>query len=213
MYISSKAMFITFEGIDGCGKSSQTKRLLERLNDEGIKTILVREPGGTPISEEVRDILLDKRSKGMSNRTEALLMTASRAQLTHELVQPNLEKGNWVIADRYADSTLAYQGGGRKIDLDWLIQLNHFATFGIQPNLTFVVDVMPEEAFRRKTGENDRIESEGILFQNEVRKKYADLIKLFPDRIVLVDGHKSEEEIHNTIWEELLRRKYFNEKK
>ncbi len=206
-------MFITFEGIDGCGKSSQTKRLLQRLNSDGIKTILVREPGGTPISEKVRDILLDNRSKGLSDRTEALLMTASRAQLTHETVIPNLECGHWVIADRYADSTLAYQGGGRKIDLDWLIQLNHFATFGIKPDLTIVVDVMPEEAFRRKTGENDRIESEGIVFQNEVRKKYGELIKLFPDRIVLVDGHKSEEDIHNAIWEELVRRNFFNEKK
>ena len=213
MFISNQAKFIAFEGIDGCGKSSQIKRLLRRLNDVPIQTILVREPGGTHISEKIREILLDKRIHDMSGRTEALLMTASRAQLTQEMIQPNLKKGSWVLADRYADSTLAYQGGGRNLDLDWLIQLNHFATNGLQPDLTFVVDVLPEEASRRKTGENDRIEAEGIVFQNEVRRKYTELIKLFPDRIVLVDGHLSKEAIHEHIWNELLRRELLYEEK
>lgn len=206
-------MFITFEGIDGCGKSSQARNLLQKLNDKGIQTVLVREPGGTPISEEIRDILLDKRSKGMSGRTEALLMTASRAQLTYETVIPHLRNGHWVIADRYADSTLAYQGGGRKIDMEWLIQLNQFATFETQPDITFIVDVMPEEALRRKMGEDDRIESEGVAFQHEVRKKYTELAKRFPERIFIVNGHLSEEEIHVQIWNELLRRNFIDETK
>ncbi|MCH7613326.1 MAG: dTMP kinase [Candidatus Marinimicrobia bacterium] len=207
MSISSKARFISFEGIDGCGKSTQAKLILEKLNKKGCKTILVREPGGTRISESIREILLTKGMDELQDRTESLLMTASRAQLTDEVIIPNLDIGNWVIADRYADSTLAYQGGGRNLDLDWLIKLNDFATAELHPNLTFIVDVLPEEGFRRRhSSEPDRIEKAGLELQKKVRKMYLGLAKRFPERIMIVDGHETIEDIHRIIWQEIKRR-------
>ncbi len=209
MSISTRSRFISFEGIDGCGKSTQAKMLLERLNNEGCKTILVREPGGTRISESVREILLTKGMDELEDRTEALLMTASRAQLTDEVIRPNLEKGNWVIADRYTDSTLAYQGGGRNLNLDWLIELNTFATDGLLPDVTIVVDIVAEEGERRrKKNIEDRIEKAGIELQQNVRKMYSELAKRFSDRIFIVDGHESAENINELIWKEISRR-YF----
>ncbi len=206
---TSKGIFITFEGIDGCGKSTQVKMLVEALNKHQRKTILVREPGGTNISEEIRDILLHRHLADICDRTEALLMTGSRAQLTYEVILPNLNQGKNVIADRYYDSTLAYQGGGRELDLDWLIKLNQFATYDLEPNVTFFVDVLPEEAIRRKSQEPDRIERAGIELQMRVRNIYLDLANRFQDRFVVLDGHESIENIHGDILSELRRRKLF----
>ncbi|MDD9880154.1 MAG: dTMP kinase [Candidatus Marinimicrobia bacterium] len=206
---TSKGIFITFEGIDGCGKSTQVKMLVEALNKHQRKTILVREPGGTTISEEIRDILLHRHLADICDRTEALLMTGSRAQLTYEIILPNLNQGKNVIADRYYDSTLAYQGGGRELDLDWLIKLNQFATYDLEPNVTFFVDVLPEEAIRRKSKEPDRIERAGIELQMRVRNIYLDLANRFQDRFVVLDGHESIENIHGDILSELRRRKLF----
>ena len=206
---TSKGTFITFEGIDGCGKSTQVKMLVEALNKHQRKTILVREPGGTNISEEIRDILLHRHLADICDRTEALLMTGSRAQLTYEVILPNLNQGKNVIADRYYDSTLAYQGGGRELDLDWLIKLNQFATYGLEPNVTFFVDVLPEEAIRRKSQEPDRIERAGIELQMRVRNIYLDLANRFQERFVVLDGHESIENIHGDILSELRRRKLF----
>ncbi len=206
---TSKGIFITFEGIDGCGKSTQVKMLVEALNKHQRKTILVREPGGTNISEEIRDILLHRHLADICDRTEALLMTGSRAQLTYEVILPNLNQGKNVIADRYYDSTLAYQGGGRELDLDWLIKLNQFATYGLEPNVTFFVDVLPEEAIRRKSQEPDRIERAGIELQMRVRNIYLDLANRFQERFVVLDGHESIENIHGDILSELRRRKLF----
>ena len=140
MSTSDKARFISFEGIDGSGKSTQATLFLDRLIQQGKEGILVREPGGTPISEAIRHVLLTKGNRQMVARTEALLMTASRSQLTKEVILPNLEQDRWVIADRYADSTLAYQGGGRELNLDLLQDLNKFATYDLEPNITFVID-------------------------------------------------------------------------
>ena len=206
---TSKGIFITFEGIDGCGKSTQVKMLVKALNKHQRKTILVREPGGTTISEEIRDILLHRHLADICDRTEALLMTGSRAQLTYEVILPNLNQGKNVIADRYYDSTLAYQGGGRELDLDWLIKLNQFATYDLEPNVTFFVDVLPEEAIRRKSKEPDRIERAGIELQMRVRNIYLDLANRFQDRFVVLDGHESIENIHGDILSELRRRKLF----
>ena len=206
---TSKGIFITFEGIDGCGKSTQVKMLVEALNKHQRKTILVREPGGTTISEEIRDILLHRHLADICDRTEALLMTGSRAQLTYEVILPNLNQGKNVIADRYYDSTLAYQGGGRELDLDWLIKLNQFATYDLEPNVTFFVDVLPEEAIRRKSQEPDRIERAGIELQMRVRNIYLDLANRFQERFVILDGHESIENIHGDILSELRRRKLF----
>ncbi len=210
MSTSTKSRFITFEGIDGCGKSTQAKLLLETLNDGGCKAILVREPGGTRVSEAVREILLTKGMDELEHRTEALLMTASRAQLTDEIILPNLDKGNWVIADRFADSTLAYQGGGRSLDIEWLIKLNDFATAGLSSDMTVFVDIVPEEGQRRREANNpDRIEKAGMDFQQNVRKMYHEIAKRFPDRIFVVDGHETIENIQHTIWQEITRRYFF----
>ena len=141
MSTSNKGVFISFEGIDGCGKSTQVQMLLKRLEEEGIECELVREPGGSNISEEIRNVLLKTRPENMDSRTEALLMTASRAQLTKEKIKPALDMGVCVIADRYKDSTLAYQGGGRGIDIDYLLELNNFATYDLDPDITILIDI------------------------------------------------------------------------
>ena len=203
----SKGKFISFEGIDACGKSTQVKLLLKEMNTSSNKTILVREPGGSTISEEIRDILLNSKLNEMSDRTEALLMTGSRAQLTYEKIMSNLDEGKNVIADRYSDSTLAYQGGGRGLDIEWLIKLNQFATYNLSPDVTFLIDLHPEEAIKRKDVENDRIEKAGIDLQINVRNTYLEIAKRFDDRIVVLDGHNQVNIIHQKIVKELSRRK------
>mgnify|MGYP001156826243 FL=1 len=207
---TSKGNFITFEGIDGCGKSTQVNMLMNAMNLGNKKTILVREPGGTTISEEIREILLHRHLTDICDRTEALLMTGSRSQLTYEVILPNLKKGINVIADRYYDSTLAYQGGGRKINLDWLIELNQFASYDLVPNVTFFIDILPEEASKRKSQEKDRIERAGIDLQVRVRNAYLDLSSRFQGRIVIIDGHDTIENIHGNILAELRRRELFS---
>ena len=213
MSTSNRPLFISFEGIDGCGKSTQVKMLLEHLNQAGIDSTLVREPGGPQISEEIREVLLKNRDDTMADRTETLLMTASRAQLTHDIIIPSQEKGKFVIADRFADSTLAYQGGGRGLNLDWLIKLNEFATFGVRPDLTFFIDVTAEVgARRRSTVHPDRLENVGHDFQEKVRNQYLKLVKLFPDRFITLDGMESPDVIHTRIWSVVNKRMNKNEK-
>ena len=208
MSTSDKARFISFEGIDGSGKTTQATLLLDKLIQKGKQGILVREPGGTPVSEAIRHVLLTKGNRQMVARTEALLMTASRSQLTKEVILPNLEQNRWVIADRYADSTLAYQGGGRELNLDWLQDLNKFATYDLEPNLTFVIDILPKEALLRRGQIEDRIEEEGITFQKQVRRTYLELAQQYSDRIIVIDGHMDREIIQDNIWDEIKRR-YF----
>ena len=197
----TKNHFITFEGIDGSGKSTQAKILVEKLKSFNLETLFLREPGGTSISEEIRSVLLNNREDEMASRSEALLMCASRAQLTKDIISPALKAGKWIVADRYADSTLAYQGGGRGLNLDWLIKLNKFATYGIEPDLTFYIDIEPEVGFRRrKCLSSDRIESAGLDFQNDIRQKYLEIVDNFGDRCVIIDGNLSVDEISNYIW-------------
>lgn len=212
MYTLNKSYFITFEGIDGSGKSTQAKLLIKKLGSSSIQTCFIREPGGTKISEEIRHVLLNKRDEDMIDRTEALLMCASRAQLTKNIIIPELESGKWVIADRYSDSTLAYQGGGRGIDLDCLIKLNEFATFGTVPDITFYIDIDAETGFqRRKNISADRIESAGIEFQDKIRNKYLEIINYFSERCVHVDGNLSIDAISEIIWEEIKNRTSFED--
>ena len=210
MSSSNSAKFITFEGIDGCGKSTQAKLLLEYMNKSGVETILVREPGGTNISESIREILLHSSSTQMGDRTESLLMTASRAQLTQEVIIPNMDQGKFVIADRYSDSTLAYQGGGRNLDIEWLIELNNYATFTLLPDITFFVDIRSEEALRRLDSNKDRIEGEGIEFQARVRKTYHELAERFNDRYIILDGYGEIDDIHQKVLNEMIRRKFIS---
>jgi len=210
MSSSNSAKFITFEGIDGCGKSTQAKLLLEYMNKSGVETILVREPGGTNISESIREILLHSSSGQMGDRTESLLMTASRTQLTQEVIIPNMDQGKFVIADRYSDSTLAYQGGGRNLDIEWLIELNNYATFTLLPDITFFVDIRSEEALKRLDSNKDRIEGEGIEFQARVRKTYHELAERFNDRYVILDGYGEIDDIHQKVLNEIIRRKFIS---
>jgi len=210
MSSSNNAKFITFEGIDGCGKSTQAKLLLEYMNKSGVESILVREPGGTNISESIREILLHSSSGQMGDRTESLLMTASRVQLTQEVIIPNMDQGKFVIADRYSDSTLAYQGGGRNLDIEWLIELNNYATFTLLPDITFFVDIRSEEALRRLDSNKDRIEGEGIEFQARVRKTYHELAERFNDRYVILDGYGEIDDIHQKVLNEMIRRKFIS---
>ena len=205
MSTSNKGLFISFEGVDGCGKTTQVKLLRDKLLSENDKVELVREPGGIKISEDIRKILLSPNNISMNYQTEALLMVASRAQLTFELIIPLLKKGNIVLADRFSDSTLAYQGGGRKLDLNILKKINNFATKNLVPDLTFLIDISPEDAFQRASATSmDRIEGAGIDFQNKVRKTYLKLANEYADRFIVLDGYKSVNDIHSRIWDKIM---------
>lgn len=200
----TKNIFISFEGIDGCGKSTQVDLLINKLNELKIPSLLVREPGGSKIAEDIRSILLDNANSLMSNETEALLMTASRAQLTREVIIPKLNEGYVVVADRFQDSTIAYQGGGRGLDISFLKILNLFATNNLIPNLTFYIDISANEGLRRTAmNEFDRIENAGENFQVNVRNEYLKLVKKEPQRVFLVDGTKTINDIHKEIWSKI----------
>ncbi len=201
---TSKGFFISFEGIDGCGKSTQIKMLCSYLRDRNIEFLIVREPGGTDISEQIRKILLHNHDHEISDRTEALLMTGSRAQLIDEKILPFLNQGKIVIADRFLDSTLAYQGGGRKLDINWLIDLNNFATNNTFPDITFFIDIEPEVGAKRSGSSKDRIESVGLEFQSRVRQSYIKLSTLFKDRYITLDGNQEKKIIHKKIVSHLL---------
>ena len=205
MYTSNKGLFISFEGVDGCGKSTQVKLLRDKIRSEGRKVELVREPGGLKISEEIRKILLNPDNSAMNFETEALLMTASRAQLTEEVIRPLLVKGFFVIADRFSDSTLAYQGGGRKLDLNILKKINSFATKNLVPDITFLIDIKPEDAMMRSGLTSlDRIEGAGIDLQKDVQKTYLSLAKEFSNRFIIIDGYDSISSIHSIIWDKII---------
>lgn len=201
---TSKGLFISFEGIDGCGKSTQIKMLCSYFKDRNKEFLMVREPGGTDISEQIRKILLHSHDQEISDRTEALLMTGSRAQLIDEKILPFLNQGKIVIADRFLDSTLAYQGGGRELDLNWLIDLNNFATNNTFPDITFFIDIEPEVGAKRSGSSKDRIESVGLEFQSRVRQSYIKLSTLFNDRYLTLDGNQKKKIIHKKIVSHLL---------
>ena len=201
---TSKGLFISFEGIDGCGKSTQIKMLCSYLNDKNKEFLMVREPGGTDISEQIRKILLHSHDQEISDRTEALLMTGSRAQLIDEKILPFLNQGKIVIADRFLDSTLAYQGGGRELDLNLLIDLNNFATNNTFPDITFFIDIEPEIGAIRSGSSKDRIESAGLEFQSRVRQSYIKLSTLFNDRYLTLNGNQKKIIIHKKIVSHLL---------
>ena len=195
---TSRGKFITFEGIDGCGKTTQAEMLLELLEKQELSISFVREPGGDPISESIRKLLMHSEEI-MSDRAEALLMIASRAQLTDKVILPHLLNGRWMIADRYADSTLAYQGGGRGLNSTALEEINYFGTYTLKPDLTFFIDISVEEANKRMSVSRDRIEKEGQEFQQRVRDFYTNLHTKEPERVMLINGENSIDAIHNEI--------------
>lgn len=195
-------MFITFEGIDLCGKSTQAKLLYDYLIKNKKKVILVREPGGTLISEKIRNILLDKENSKMKYITEFLLFSASRHQLTEEIIKPSLKKNYIVICDRYYDSSTAYQGYGGRIDLKIINQINKIATNYLIPDLSFLIDINYEENIKRRklSGKShDRIEQKEKNYYKKVITGYRTISKLNKKRFRLIDGKKDIETIHNEI--------------
>lgn len=184
-------IFITFEGIDGCGKSTQIVLLQKNLEDHGYTVVLTREPGGTQISEKIRSIILDVENVGMSTKCELLLYLAARAQHVDETIVPELLKDKIVLSDRYEEATYAYQGFGRGVSLDVLMSLNMYATSRVTPDLTFILDIPIEvsELRWRKSGKiKDRLEINNQNFYKRVRKGYQDRALMNPDHIVLLDG-------------------------
>lgn len=195
-----KGLLITFEGIDGCGKSTQAVLLKSHLTEQERDVLLVREPGGTDISEQIRSILLNPANKSMDPTTETILLSASRAQLTREVILPSLQKGTTVICDRFADSTLAYQGYGRGLPIEWLRTLNEFATAGRIPDLTFLVDIPVQTAMARLQAKSiDRLEEEGNEFLQRVRDGYLTLAEKSGGRYIVVDGTKPVDSIRKEI--------------
>ena len=192
-------MFITFEGGEGAGKSTAIKRIVEKLTSEGYEIVLTREPGGTPIAEEIRNVILDKKNTAMDPRTEALLYAASRRQHLVEKVIPALKEGKLVLCDRFLDSSLAYQGGAREIGIDTVYSMNLFATEGMLPDLTILFDIKPEEGLARIAAnsqrEVNRLDVEKLAFHNKVRDSFHELAKKFPERFVIVDASKGPDEV------------------
>jgi len=171
-------LFVTFEGIDGCGKTTQVTALKASLEAKGTKVIVIREPGATFIGEKIRSILLDNANCGMSSETEVLLYEAARAQIVSEVIRPALLEGKVVICDRFYDSSVAYQGYARGLPLESIDSLNQFATGGLEPDLTFLLDLPAQAAWERmniREGSHDRLEIEGLGFMEKVRAGYLEL--------------------------------------
>ncbi len=198
-------MFISFEGIDGSGKSTQAKLLVEKLRSHNYKVEFLREPGGTEISERIREILLDKKSLKMTTIAELLLFSASRSQLVSEVIIPALSNNIIIICDRFVDSTTVYQGYGRGIDMKAIQAINSAATLGVMPHCTFLIDVSLDEIFSKRNKnnihENDRMENSGREFYEKVQKGYKILAEQEKNRFVVIDGEQSIETIHQKIWE------------
>lgn len=204
-------LFVTFEGPDGSGKTTQAKMLVEFLQAHGTPVIYTREPGGTEISEQIREVILSTRNKSMRSETEVLLFSAARAQIVDQVIRPALAEGKIVVCDRYYDSTLAYQGYGLGLDLDALRAITKFATRGLVPDLTFYVDVPAEVGLaRRHQAETNRLDHKDVDYHARVRNGYLELAKAEPHRFIVIDGtgtiEQVQEEIRARMMEELKRR-------
>lgn len=201
-----KGIFITFEGIDGSGKDTQAKLLAKYFKNKGYSVIRTREPGGTSIGEKIRKILLSPKISRVDQRAEVLLFAASRAQIVSNIIKPALEKGKIVISNRYVDSSYAYQGIARKMGLDWVIEINKWATQGLLPDITFFLDI-PEELGLKRVDKSrnirDKIEKDGEIFQKKVREGYYKLAKLFPERYRIIDANRNEDLIQKDIKKEV----------
>lgn len=195
-----QGFFISFEGIDGCGKTTQAQLLTSELEEQGYEVMLVREPGGTLIGERIRSLLLDPNCSEMSDECELLLYEASRAQLVEELIKPALKRGAIVICDRFFDSTYAYQHGGRGLDADLVNRCNELGSCGLVPQLTLLLDLDAPTALRRATkGGADRLEAEGLAFQERVRNAYLELAHTHDERIVVLDADAQVDEVYQQV--------------
>lgn len=204
-----KMKFITFEGGEGSGKTTIIKKLMEKLNEKGINAVVSREPGGSQISEQIRNVILNIENKNMDYMTEALLYAASRCQHLKEIVWPNIEKGNLVVCDRYLDSSLVYQGCARGLGIEKVYDINMNATNGFLPDLTIYLDVTPEVGLMRIQSNNrdvNRLDLEKMTFHEEVRKGYLKIADMFPERIVKIDATRSVEEVYRDVEEAVFSR-------
>ena len=209
----ARGRFITFEGGEGCGKSTQVVRLAAALESRGIKVLLTREPGGTRLSELIRTLLKDEAEDPPVDRAELLLFLAARAQLVRNVIAPALEAGTWVVSDRFSDSTVAYQGYGRGLPVDFVRQANDFACEGLRPDLTFLLDLDPATAERRMRGREaatntsaDRIERAGSGFHARLRRGFLELAAADAPRFSVVDASKSPDEVAGVVLGECLAR-------
>lgn len=201
-----KGKFVTFEGCEGVGKSRQIQLLQNYLKSIGKDFYLTREPGGSKISEQIRNIILDTKNEGMSNVCEALLYAAARVQLLDEIIKDKLDEGQLVICDRYVDSSLAYQGVARGVGIDYVEKINAYALNNFMPDLTLFLDLPPEQAFRRKGGvdEHDRLEKSGMEFHKRVYEGYKMLAAKYPERFKVIDASGSKEQTHEKIKKALI---------
>lgn len=194
-------MFITAEGVEGCGKTTILKMVYEQLTKEGYDILLTREPGGVKISEQIRNIILNKDNVELDDRSEALLFAASRRQLLVEKIYPALKENKIVLCDRYVDSSLAYQGGGKNLGVNEVLNINLFATNNILPDLTLLFDIEPELGLKRiadnSNREVNRLDLEKIEFYNKVRATFLDLAKTYKNRYKVIDASLPLEEVYN----------------
>jgi dTMP kinase len=197
-------VFVTFEGLDGSGKSTQARLLAAALAREGREIVATREPGGTELGERIRELLLEGRA--VAPWTEAGLFAAARAQLVEEVIAPALARGADVVCDRYVDSSLAYQGIARGLGLEQVLELNLQAIRGILPDRTYLLLIDPEESARRVRDPRDRIEREDVAFRRRVDEAYRELALVFPERIVPLDGTRPVDEIAHDVHDELRQR-------
>jgi len=201
-------VFITFEGPDGSGKTTQIELLARRLRAACHDVILTREPGGTSIGDQIRAVLHDVGNVAMTAETEFLLYSASRAQLVREVIRPQLQRGGSVVSDRFADSSVAYQGYGRQLDLEWVRRITQFATEGLSPDLTIYLDLPVETGIERKQaafaaqrGESNRLDRQTMDFYRRVRQGYLALAEMEPHRWLVIDATQSIDDIQQIIWQ------------
>ena len=199
---NQNGVFISFEGGEGAGKSVQIVRLREKLEELGKKIVLTREPGGTVISEQIREVVLSTKNMGMAYTTEVLLFQAARAQVYRELILPSLETGKWVLADRTSDSSVVYQGIVRDFGIEIIKELNGLSTKDTYPDVTFLLDVPVEIGLARRaaTDKNDRLDLESREFHQKVRDAYLKIANDEPKRFVIIDASRSIEEVAEDIW-------------
>lgn len=197
------SLFITFEGGEGCGKSTQARLLLRKLEQQGIPTILTHEPGGTALGNEIRILLKRKQGSSISPQAELFLFAASRVQLVAQLIRPALQEGKVVICDRFTYSTIVYQGYGRGLDLATVSVVNTMATGNLNPDLTILLDMPSEQGLERRRSSKDRFELEDLSFHHRVREGYLKMATAEPDRWLLIDASLAKAKIAEIIWDKV----------